>query len=457
MYLSPQYNADEEYEDFPPWLNQARSFVDLRAREAQEFNHILDCHLPSSVTRWGCEEESGWTFEFDDLTLEVVHSVLDPRAPDAGWNLAEVAAHNVRDFITSNSKGVDLNTIETSADDLLRTSIKKICEGFRETYRILHVEPVTRADLANRFQKRQKAIYDDVVKLPKGELRKYVNPMKIRRGSALDTQEGLAEEICKPRVTFHGTQRHKVSSIVRYGFVKPGDKAGRTKIEVECGASFGVGIYTSPDFEYALWYSNPSFNFGSRVQPEAIPGIRLIVCATVMGLALPVSREDTRRTTEIADEAAHSHVSPDNLEYIVFDAAQIIPCYVIHLDFGAEFAKKELESFPEDPWKWVRRSQNARAKIEKPTYVSPADVEAAKAARKAAASKYFPYGYGPATGTSFVIQEIGETSDDEENYGDYQGMRIEVEDEVSKWEENISSGTSWFDEYQTSRTTFGNI
>lgn len=93
------------------------------------------------------------------------------RAPDAGWNLAEVAAHNVRDFITSNSKGVDLNTIETSADDLLRTSIKKICEGFRETYRILHVEPVTRADLANRFQKRQKAIYDDVVKLPKGELR----------------------------------------------------------------------------------------------------------------------------------------------------------------------------------------------------------------------------------------------------------------------------------------------
>lgn len=216
MDLTSQYNVDEEYGDFPLWLNQARMFVDLRAREAQDFNHILDCHLPSSITRWGCEEEMGWTFEFDDLTLEVVHSVLDPvhvqasswtmsrsyidplrrslrhllssplesrsdtrgfamillrlteeakaflqewksaksgtnRALDAGWDLAEIAAHNFRDFITNNSKGVDLNTIETSADDLLGTSIKKICEGFPETYRILHVELVTRVDLANRF------------------------------------------------------------------------------------------------------------------------------------------------------------------------------------------------------------------------------------------------------------------------------------------------------------------
>lgn len=34
--------------------------------------------------------------------------------------------------------------------------------------------------------------------------------------------------------------------------------------------------------------------------------------------------------------------------------------------------------------------------------------------------KYFPYGYGAATGTSFVIEGVGEVDDDEEEYGEYQ-------------------------------------
>ncbi len=116
-----------------------------------------------------------------------------------------------------------------------------------------------------------------------------------------------------------------------------------------------------------------------------------------------------------------------------------------------------MAKVPEDPNKWVKRWRKVRDKLEKPTYVAPADIEAQKEARKAAAAKWFPYGYGPASCTSFVIEEIGETSDDEETYGDYQGMRIEVEDEVSKWEETVSSGTSWFDEYQKSRHTYRNL
>jgi len=74
-----------------------------------------------------------------------------------------------------------------------------------------------------------------------------------------------------------------------------------------------------------------------------------------------------------------------------------------------------------------------------------------KEARKAAALKWFPYGYGPATGTSFVIEEIGEVSDDEEDYGDYQKQRQEVNDEFRNWWESSTEGGSWFDEYQKSR------
>jgi hypothetical protein len=44
----------------------------------------------------------------------------------------------------------------------------------------------------------------------------------------------------------------------------------------------------------------------------------------------------------------------------------------------------------------------------------------------ARASKYFPYGYGPATGSSFVVEDVGEIDDDEEEDGEYQKDRIDA-------------------------------
>ena len=60
----------------------------------------------------------------------------------------------------------------------------------------------------------------------------------------------------------------------------------------------------------------------------------------------------------------------------------------------------------------------------------PGAVKAKKEGLKAAAMKWFPYGYGSATGTNFVIEEIGYVSDDEEQYGEFQGQRkAEIEKE----------------------------
>lgn len=77
-------------------------------------------------------------------------------------------------------------------------------------------------------------------------------------------------------------------------------------------------------------------------------------------------------------------------------------------------------------------------------------MEALKQAKKAAVSKWFPYGFGPATGTLFVIEEIGAVLDDE-NYGEYQGQRQEVGDEVRVGEAGTAKAGSWFDEYQSAR------
>lgn len=60
-------------------------------------------------------------------------------------------------------------------------------------------------------------------------------------------------------------------------------------------------------------------------------------------------------------------------------------------------------------------------------------MEAAKQAKKETASEWFPCGYGPTTVISFVVEEIGAVSDDE-NYGEYQQQRRGVSDVVGEWE-----------------------
>lgn len=60
--------------------------------------------------------------------------------------------------------------------------------------------------------------------------------------------------------------------------------------------------------------------------------------------------------------------------------------------------------------------------------MAPGDWKRAKEAAMARASKYFPYGFGPKTGGKFVIEDVGAVSDDEEEYGDYQKLRVDGEE-----------------------------
>tara|TARA_R110002060_G_scaffold13029_2_gene18556 strand:- start:20 stop:217 length:198 start_codon:yes stop_codon:yes gene_type:complete len=62
--------------------------------------------------------------------------------------------------------------------------------------------------------------------------------------------------------------------------------------------------------------------------------------------------------------------------------------------------------------------------------------------------KWFPFGFGTATGTNFVIEEIVEVSDDEEDYGSgsYQKERQEV-----KTKRVRAKVGSWLDQYQSAR------
>jgi len=514
------HEDDDTY--YPIWFYSRRGFIDLRTVEAEEFNRILDKHLPRQVVRWECDVESGWVFELEELVIEIenigvepvnirvrnlaIHRTLvDPlrrtlrhilswplesrldmggfaiillriveeaisvvqdwkrlitkRSEKStintkGWNLKDIHTTAAIKGLYENPLGADLDSIDNSGDDVLGTSIKQVCEQFPDGYRILHVEPVFRANLVCRFQEQQRMMYEQMCEMPFSDLRQCVSRDKVSSNSPLNTKEGLAAELCKPVVTFHGTNRHVVSSIVRHGFIKPGDRIGQRgeALDIRCGSSFGIGIYSSPSAEYALWYSNMSIGDSQITRAEDIPGIRIVVCAVLMGRPLLVTRDETRRTEKIAQKSAHSHVSPNRLEYVVFNNAQIIPCYVIHLDLGLEEAQRQLKEIPRNPNKFTLTSKKLSKALDQELW--PAEKDAIKQAKKAAAAKWFPYGFGPAKGTSFVIEEIAETSDDEENYGDYQGERVEIDNKEGGWQEPLLQGSSWFDESQKSRVTW---
>ena len=147
----------------------------------------------------------------------------------------------------------------------------------------------------------------------------------------------------------------------------------------------------------------------------------------------------------------------------MFDSAQILPCYVLHLDNHPDLRKthfmshytgnNRLSAATLSALTWTEDPEPKDARY--PDFVYPAEVERKKRALKAAATKWFPYGFGPATGANFIIEEVAGVSDDEEVYGEFQNQRIEQEHEIR--EQYAAPGASWLDQYQTVRKTKADV
>lgn len=409
-----------------------------------------------------CEEAAAWTQIWEKVLLQREIKTFSNHpgqvkrslSQQHGWDAREIQSW---ESIMDNPFGVNLSTIEDTALHLLGKPISDICSCISEDFRILHVEPVFREDLAIRFLKRRGRMRKQLLNTPYRALRQSVASTCVRPGSREDTIEGLAEELSNPRVTFHGAPRRVIESIVRYGFIIPGSEIGNTgkSLDVAHGSSLGNGVYSSPDPMYASHYLNYQQSTHTTItRPSDVPGMRLLICATLMGRPMQRQWGQSLGTGGLLSDQAHSHVSPNHLEYVVYNSSQIIPVYVLHLDYGAEHARQEFDRMISDPHHFFeRRRQKAKTvnKWEPGEETFPGDVQRKKQALKAAAAKWFPYGYGPAQGSNFVIEEIADVSDDEETYGDFQFQRIEREAEVR--EHVAERGASWFDEYQTVRKT----
>ncbi|KAI9152232.1 hypothetical protein HJFPF1_09459 [Paramyrothecium foliicola] len=321
---------------------------------------------------------------------------------------------------------VEISNIPFSTKELayrlLRTSPAAIATdvGHATGLRVLHVEQVLRADLAHGLETFQSSLAHSLSRLGTQDLRRHV-PHELRDCRA----EDMVAHLVQPKLTWHGTHRQFIPSIVRHGFSLPGRVHADTGVahEVRCGSTYGLGVYTSPDPMFSVSYTGSTFD---RTPPDQFYGIKLVACATVMGRSRVVSRDDEWFFETKPMEGADSHVANQALEYVVFDKFQTIPVYVLHLDWGQDNAKY-FNDLPEDPRQWARLSSTHRLnrrKLEQEVQ-TPGDKQRMKEAIFSKAAKYFPYGYGPATGNKFVVEEVGEVSEDEEDYGEYQSLRAE--------------------------------
>ncbi|KAH0420688.1 hypothetical protein CcaCcLH18_13876 [Colletotrichum camelliae] len=299
--------------------------------------------------------------------------------------------------------------------EYLGRSAREICETIPSHYRVLHAECVIRRDLTARFDAYRAQLRGRLLRHRKSL------PNCCAKHTRL---EDKVEHLTRPRMTFHGTQRHVVPSIVRHGFLNPGsrvpggDDGNGNVLKVRCGSTYGRGIYSSPSADFSLGYTG---SWARLTSPTEYFGIKLIVCATIMGRARQMYSEDNWRNMSEPYKGADSHVANRELEYIVFDPAQIIPVYVLHLDWGADNAA-HFRSLPMDPYQWKPKvfATNNRINFNEGLDSACAgERQRAKQAVFAKVAKYFP-------------------TEDEEDYGEYQTLRgTENEDKTEMSETNF--------------------
>ncbi|KAF2425818.1 ADP-ribosylation [Tothia fuscella] len=313
-------------------------------------------------------------------------------------------------------------TIWETPNQVLDVSVRELCERIVPKdgdLSVIHCENVMRWDFYAAFREEQESMRQELGRHSLSHLRNYTQHERAH-GTKMKQKEEIIEELVNQQITFHGTKKANVASIVRNGFIKPGELIPTSGIPlgVRCGNSFGRGIYSSPDSAFATIYSE--FDAHPTTERE-IAGLKLIVCATIMGRRGQVYRgggQDWRKFNT-ARPGTDSHVGNNNLEYIVFDSAQILPCYVIHLDWHARPSRTLLQL----------KSRAARLRINSEIPVDkifPGDKQRYKAERLAQARKFFAYGFGPVSRNKIVIEDMADLDGDEEDYGEYQAERVDT-------------------------------
>jgi len=414
------------------------------AREVAGFSKILTVFEAGLIVLRLLEETAGYVQEHR------INNLGSSKEKARYWDITKTNNVNILLDSRLEMKGVDLESIQGAATELLGKTPAQICDDILPDWRILHCENILRRDLLDKFRQFQQGLREELMGVSLQRLKECVPREYRRSGDGTASREQLVEYLTKVHTTFHGTRRELVPSIVQHGFLKPGDVHPATKkpLPIYNGSVYGQGIYTSPAADYALLYAE-----GNEVQttPSQLPGLKLIVCAVVMGRTACLHWGDNWFDQSEPYPDADSHVNDSLLAYIAFNSAQVLPCYVLHVDWNG----KNYDDDQDFATKFIARySGSPSAKRGKPVDESlfPGQRQRKKMELIAKGQKFFAYGFGPVEGKRLVIEDVAEIDDDEEEYGDYQAVRIDAEPKNTNiWAWGELEGETAHDEYTAAR------
>jgi len=119
----------------------------------------------------------------------------------------------------------------------------------------------------------------------------------------------------EPKLAWHGTSDASIENIRRQGLLVPGkDNAVG---HLNDSGWWGKGIYLSPTASYSLSYMR-----GNR---------GLFLVSVLMGKALSLGQHERMDGRPVKD-GYDSHIAEHGQEYVIFDEAQILPCYLIEVN-----------------------------------------------------------------------------------------------------------------------------
>jgi hypothetical protein len=210
------------------------SIIELRARlegiveDAESTNNLIKWHERNS-------EDSSGIYEPAMVVLELAKETR--KHLDAFRTRARAGSPSSDSELPFQMKQAELNFASGGmALQYLKKTAQQISDGIPHPFRVLHIEEVLRSDLARAFDRRQEKLRAMLATKSLASLRHHIPP-QLRHGNR---KEDFVDYLVKPIMTFHGTQRQYVPSIVRHGFLKPGGKNPSTKIEheVRCGSTY---------------------------------------------------------------------------------------------------------------------------------------------------------------------------------------------------------------------------
>lgn len=435
-------SLDEEIKEIDP------NNDDLETARREEYDSLRAIYADDNIKFKEWDERFGFTIRFGKVGLEVVTGPGYPAKSPLNICVTGLPYNETIQIMKTLTSIIDMKRGEVLLFDL----IDEVC-AFQAnlttpeeetTTDIPATDPfnyVTHADAAKymsgiTMKMIASRLAEDEVTITHAEL--VLNPSLVKAFDSTHTrlkkkysQSYHYDKYTSTELVFHGTRRQYIANIIARGFVKPGDVMNHKgdTLEVRCGSSFGRGTYTSPEPRYAMHYSD--YTRQERRNDFKIPGQKLIVCAILMGRRF-VCEFGERRGVETVEKGYDSHVSATGFEYVVFNSAQLLPLYVLHLTDG----KENLSSFwaarilrgPPLRWAYNALAERKRTNIDE---IDGSETDLTLAMKRKImtklARKHFPFGYGPAQGTKFVVEEIGEVDEDDEEWGEYQLDRNQYE------------------------------